>query len=276
MDGTPGSAPPATPGFSQLTACLRAPTLEAPLTWLARGYEDFRANPRESLFFGGCFAACGYFLTLVAGANTALFAALVTGYLLVGPALALGLYELSRQRESGEAADLGRAIAAFQGRMSNIGLFSTLLGVVLLLWGRASMVVFIVFHTTTMPSWENFLAAFVTIERLDFVLAWLCVGGVFAALAFGASVISIPLMLDRNVDAVSASLTSVCAILRNPWPMALWGLIIVVLTLLGFATAFLGLLVVTPVLGHASWHAYRDLVPRGALDGPQEGATGVS
>jgi uncharacterized membrane protein len=122
-------------------------------------------------------------------------------------------------------------------------------------------VVFIVFHTTTMPTWEGFLAAFVTLERMDFVLAWLGVGGIFAALVFGASVISIPLMLDRNADAVSAALTSLTVVLRHPWTMALWALIIVVLTAAGFATAFLGLLVVTPVLGHATWHAYRDLLP---------------
>jgi len=264
LDDTSAPGSPAPPGFSSLTASLRSPAPTAPLVWLAAGWNDFRANPRESLFFGACFTFCGYLLAAMTGANTAFFAALVSGYLLVGPALALGLYELSRQRESSQPPDLPVAIAAFRGHLGNIGLLSTLLGVVLLLWGRASMVVFIVFHPTSLPTWEGFLAAFVTLEHLDFVVAWLGVGSVFAVLAFGVSAISIPLMLDRNVDAVSASLTSLTAILRNPWTMALWALIVVVLTVVGFATAFLGLLVITPVLGHATWHAYRAFLPRDA------------
>jgi len=142
-----------------------------------------------------------------------------------------------------------------------------MLGVVLLLWGRASMVIFAVFYTSEMPNWSGFLAAFTTLERPDFVVAWLCVGGFFAALAFGVSVISIPLMLDRNVDAVSAALVSLAAALQNPWTMAVWGALIVLLTLLGFATAFLGLLVTMPVLGHATWHAYRETLDPG--DWPQ-------
>jgi uncharacterized membrane protein len=261
-DPAAGGASPV-PWVTRLSADLREPGPAAPLAWVVAGWRDFRAHPRESLAFGACFTLGGYLLAGVLHSSTALFAALVTGFLLVGPALALGLYELSRQREQGENISLPRALAAFQGHLANIGLLSVMLGVVLLLWGRASMVIFAVFYTSKMPSWAGFLAAFTQLDKLDFILAWVCVGGFFAALAFSVSVISIPLMLDRPVDAVSAALISMAATLQNPWTMLVWGMLIVMITVIGFATAFIGLLVTMPVLGHATWHAYRAFLPAG-------------
>lgn len=248
--------------MAELLPGLRVVGWEAPWGWLKAGIADYRACLPAASLFGFCFAACGWLLYAVLSESTAVFAALLTGFLLVGPALCLGLYELSRQREADLPPDLLRAVFAFRGRLQNIGLLSSLLGVVLLLWGRASMVVFIVFYTRKMPSFEGFLAAFTEADKLDFVVTYLCVGGVFAALVFGFSVIAIPLMLDRNVDAVTAALVSLKSVMDNPMVMMAWAGVIVAAVLVGFVTGFLGLIVIGPILGHASWHAYRGLLPR--------------
>jgi uncharacterized membrane protein len=130
----------------------------------------------------------------------------------------------------------------------------------MLVWARASLVTFALFFSTGMPSLSGFLGRVASVEHWDFVLAYFAVGGLFATIVFALSVVSVPLMLDRGTDTVVAAITSVRALAANPLPLLLWAALIVVLAALGFATLFLGLIVTIPVVGHATWHAYRDLV----------------
>jgi uncharacterized membrane protein len=114
----------------------------------------------------------------------------------------------------------------------------------------------------TMPSTENLLAELVRVENLEFLITYTVVGAIFAGLIFTTSAISIPMILDRQVDAISAGLTSIRACLQNPGVMILWGALITLIIGLAMLPAFLGLFVAGPVLGHATWHAYRHIVPR--------------
>ena len=120
--------------------------------------------------------------------------------------------------------------------------------------------IFALFYTGEMPSLAGFVAQIVSMQNLDFLAAYFGVGLIFAFVAFAASVVSIPLMLDRNQDAVSSMIASFAALLRNPGAMLVWALLIVSLTLIGFLTFHVGLVVMMPLIGHATWHAYRDLV----------------
>ncbi|WP_334135767.1 DUF2189 domain-containing protein [Tepidimonas sp.] len=231
-----------------------------PLRWLALGWRDFRACSRLGLFYGACFALMGQALWQTFQHAPAYVLALSAGFLLMGPFLALGLYDASRALEEGRRPSLRASLWAWRPTLSTMAIFAGVLLILEMLWGRASLVVFAV-TMDTMPSTENMLAALLSLDNLEFLITYVAVGAIFAGLIFVSSVISIPMILDRQTDAVSAALTSFRACLQNPGVMLLWGALITVLCLLAMLPAFLGLLVVGPVLGHATWHAYRHIVP---------------
>ena len=239
---------------------VRTVTIGAPLRWLAAGWRDFRAQPLPSMFYGACSALMGFLIYLVFGHAYQYVSALVTGFFLVGPFLAIGLYDLSRRREAGEPAWLAPTIDAWRPNVSAVGIFALILAVVLLVWARASLVVFALFFTSDMPDLNGFLGQLLSMKNVEFLLAYFCVGGFFAILVFAISVVSVPMMLARNTDGVVAALTSLRAFVANVPAMIVWGLLIVLLTAAGFAIWFVGLIVAVPVIGHATWHAYRDLV----------------
>lgn len=239
---------------------VRSVPVGAPLRWLAAGWRDFLANPVPSAFYGACFALMGFLIYFVFGRAYQYVSALVTGFFLVGPFLAIGLYDLSRRRELGQPAWLAPTLDAWRPNVGSVGIFALVLCVILLVWARASLVVFALFFTYDMPDLNGFLAQVVSFKHLEFLLAYLCVGGFFAVLVFAISVVSVPMMLDRNTDGIVASLTSLRAFAANVPAMTVWGLLIVLLVALGFAMWFTGLVVVVPVIGHATWHAYRELV----------------
>jgi uncharacterized membrane protein len=121
-------------------------------------------------------------------------------------------------------------------------------------------VIFALFYQGGMPTLESFIAQLTQFDNIEFLLAYLAVGGIFAGLVFAFSVVSIPMMLDRQQDTVTAMLASFLALTRNLPTMLVWGALIVLLTAIGFATAFIGLIVLMPLVGHATWHAYRALI----------------
>ena len=125
---------------------------------------------------------------------------------------------------------------------------------------KESLVVFALFYNNEMPNLSGFLEQIIKLENVEFLTVYFCIGLLFATIAFGVSVVSIPLMLDRNQDAVTAMLASAGALIRNPVTMMAWAASIVVMTIIGFMTFHIGLVVVMPLVGHASWHAYRDLI----------------
>jgi uncharacterized membrane protein len=251
---------PEPPGATTTMPEVRRVAALAPFRWLARGLADLRAHPLPSAFYGACFATMGWLVAVVFERQAAYVASLVAGFFLVGPFLATGLYALSRRRERGESVTLAPTLDAWRPQVGSIGVFAIVLTVILLVWARASLVVFALFYTQGMPSLDGFLDQIASPDNLEFVFAYACVGGFFALLTFAISVVSVPMMLDRGTDGVVAVLTSVRAFAANLPAMLVWGATIVALIALGFALAFVGLVVAVPLVGHATWHAYRELV----------------
>jgi len=233
---------------------------DAPFRWLSRGLDDLKASPGPSLFYGACFALMGFLVSLVFRHAYAYVSALVSGFLLVGPFVALGLYELSRRNEVGEPLHLGPSMTAWRRNAGSIGVYSVIIIVIFLVWARASLVVFALFYTSEMPTLTGFMQQILSLENIEFIVVYCIVGLLFASIVFAVSVVSIPMMLDQGQDAVTSMIASTYALFRNFPQISLWAVVIVALTVVGFATFFLGLIVLMPIIGHATWHAYRDLV----------------
>jgi uncharacterized membrane protein len=232
-----------------------------PVHWLQLGWADFKSHPRIGLFYGLCFFAMGHALLAVFQNAPAYVLALSAGFLLMGPFLCLGLYDASKAMQThSHRPSLRASLMAWRPTKGTMGIFAGVLLILELLWGRASLVVFAVTFNT-MPSSEHLLAQLLDPENLSFLITYTVVGGVFASLIFVTSAISIPMIMDRQTDAVSAGLTSIRASLQNPGVMFIWGALITLLIGLAMLPYFLGLLVVGPVIGHATWHAYRHIVP---------------
>lgn len=242
-------------------ALLRLLPLSAPWRWLVLGFADLRASPGIGLFYGTAFWAMAQVLGMVFRHSPEYTLSMVSGCLLVGPFLAMGLYEVSRRREQGQPPDLSASLTCWDGHIKSMSMLVLVLMVLELLWGRASLVVFAVFFNTGMPSTTGVIEAVFNPENIDFVAVYLFVGGIFATLVFAISVVSIPMILDRDTDAISAAITSIRVFLGELAVMLLWGLILSVMVVLSFMSLWmLGLIVVGPWLGHASWHAYRSAV----------------
>ena len=230
-----------------------------PLRWLRLGLRDFLRCPGIGLFYGGCFMVMGWALMAVYQNAAAYVLALSAGFLLVGPFLCLGLYRASQRLERGEKAGLGDSLLAWDTRTGTLAIFGFVLLVLEMLWGRAALVVFAV-SFDGMPDFKGSLLALLDPENIGFIVAYLAVGGVFAGLIFSISVVAMPLILDRPVDAITAGLTSLRLVLTQPGVMLVWGALITLLVVIAMLPWFAGLLVIGPVLGHATWHAYRAAV----------------
>ncbi|MES2719214.1 MAG: DUF2189 domain-containing protein [Pseudomonadota bacterium] len=256
----PGGADPGSePERGGFSLPLRTLGFADPLRWLAAGWRDFIRCPGIGLFYGGCFMAMGWLLMTVFQHAPAYVLALSAGFLLTGPFFCLGLYQASRRLERGEVPDLGDSLLAWDQRTGTLAIFGFVLLVLEMLWGRASLIVFAV-SFDGMPDFKGSLLALVNPENLQFIVAYLVVGGFFAGLIFAVSVVSIPMILDRPVDAITAGLTSLRLVLTQPAVLLWWGALLTTIVVLAMLPWFAGLLVAGPVVGHASWHAYRAAV----------------
>lgn len=229
-------------------------------TWLSKGWQDFRSAWKLSLIYGGSLVLFAYLLFWLSwdGGNTMILFTLSIGIILMGPVLAFGLYSISYQIEQGLKPKLGHCITQSRNHMRNELLFALVMLVVLLVWARAASMVHVFFplsdETTTME-WVQFLAV------------GSAVGSIFAAIIFMASAFALPMMLGSGKDAITSALTSVAAVMKNKGAMAVWAMTIVTLVLLGVATGLIGLAIVLPLIGHATWHAFKDTI---ILEEPDE------
>lgn len=230
-----------------------------PFQWLLLGWKDFLRHPGIGLFYGLCFMAMGWGLLTVYRHAPAYMLALSAGFLLMGPFMCMGLYQVSMRLERGIAPDLGDSILAWESHMSQMAIFGTVLLILEMIWARAALVIFAV-SFDGMPDFTGSITKLLSPENLGFIITYLGVGAVFAGLIYAVSVISIPMMLDQQVDAITAGLTSLRLVLTQTGVMLLWGALITLLVVLALLPGFAGLLIVGPVLGHASWHAYRAAV----------------
>ena len=238
---------------------LRPLTLADPLRWLRAGWQDFTRQPGIGAFYGLCFMVMGWLLMLVFEHAPAWTLALSAGFLLVGPFLCLGLYRASQRLEAGEKPDFGDSLLAWDTRTAQLGIFGFVLLVLEMLWARSTLVVFAVTFDGV-PDFKGSLLALASPENIVFTMVWFCLGLLFATLIYSVSVVSMPMILHRRTDAISAGLTSMRLVLSQTGVMFVWAGLISGLVLLALLPWFAGLLIVGPVLGHASWHAYRAAV----------------
>lgn len=237
---------------------LQALRLADPLRWLYRGARDLCALPATALFYGLCFWAMARLLAWVFRTRPEYAMSLASGCLLVGPFLAMGLYDASRRRAAGLAPSLPESITCWERNLSGMGMLVLVLVLLELLWGRASLVVFALFFDAGMPSTAGVLQALLSPQNWDFVAVYCAVGGAFAALVFVISVVALPMILDRDTDALTASITSARVVFANGAVMLLWGALITATVALSLYWLWgLALIATGPLLGHASWHAYR-------------------
>jgi uncharacterized membrane protein len=269
-EATAHELPPAAPWLPE----LRRLHWRDPVRWLQAGWSDFLAQPSIGLFYGACFVLMGWALLAMATYQPAYVLALAGGFMLMSPFLCLGLYEASRLRESGQPTTLWRSLTTWRRNLSALAIFCGVLLVLEMLWSRSALVIFAV-SFTTIPETTNWAAMLLDPENLGFVITYLSVGALFASLIFATSVVSMPMLIDHDdntkADAITAGLTSIRVCLDQPLVMLWWAVLIATSIGLAMLPAFLGLLVAAPVIGHASWHAYRGIVVRG---GAQE--AGVS
>jgi uncharacterized membrane protein len=246
-----------------------APIRQVPATqalrWLALGWEDFTHAGWPSGFHGLVVATGGLLILAVTLQFGILLPGALSGFVLVGPILATGLYDISRRRAAGQTPRLTHVIAAWRRGTRPLIWLGVLLTVAGTLWVLVSMLLFGLFVTAPIDGMYGFLRYAVQRQGNVLFTLWLGLGALGAALVFAASAISAPMLLDREAGLRSAILTSVRAVGDNPVAMAVWAAIIMVGTVLSLATAMLGFIVVVPVIGHATWHAYRDLVDATAL-----------
>ncbi|HQU15704.1 MAG: hypothetical protein B7Z66_02985 [Chromatiales bacterium 21-64-14] len=242
---------------------IRLRPLDRPRAWLAAGWRDLRSAPQVSLTYGLIFALMGAVLTLGL-ASTHLLPWLVPvafSFVLLGPILAVGLYDVSRRLRLGRHPTLGSALGAWSVNRSQISFMGITLLVFLLTWLLVANLIFALFYRHAISNWQGFYSeVFLSGGNLLFLAIGGTVGAVFAALVFSFTAISIPMLLDRETDVVTAIVTSVRAVQQNPGLMAIWAGLILGLTTIGLLTAYLGLVITLPLIGHASWHAYQDLV----------------
>ncbi len=228
--------------------------------WLARGWSDFMDAPVVGLLHGVVMGAFGGLMLMLAWDRFWVLAGALSGFLMVAPILSTGLYAVSRALLRGEPAGLSvvwAVWASLDRRLIKFGLLLTALGTGWVM-SSAALITLGVKPMITTPA--DFLHRVVLAPNPGFFEIWLLVGGLMAAPVFASSVVAIPLLVDRQVSVQRAVLTSWRAVMANPICLSLWGAIVMSLALLGLGTLMFGLILVIPVLGHATWHAYRDLV----------------
>lgn len=240
---------------------VRRVGLDRPLAWLKAGWRDLRGNPVPSLAYGLLFGIAGDLILLASLNHPHLFTAAISGFFILAPLLAAGLYELSRQRALGKFTTFIESLAHLGRRAETLAQLGLVLALLALVWERTSAIMFAMLGGSAGVDATHFLTQILASgEHRGFVAAWFIVGGCLALLTFAISVVSVPMILDRDCDVITAMMSSLRAFAVNLEPLVLWSAMIVFLTLLGFATLLFGLIFFMPLLGHASWHAYKDLV----------------
>lgn len=242
---------------------VRAPTMDDPWAWLAAGWRDTWRNPLLSLGYGAAFVVIGLVFTLgfwFAGLESVV-PAVAAGFALVGPILAIGLYEMSRRYERGEHVTFADVKAVRPAAPVQLAYLAFALMFVYLVWLRLATLNYALFTYGDYTPWAEFVRfALTTPAGLAMIVVGTAIGAALALTVFAISAVSAPILLRHDVDVFTAMAISVRLVLKHSGPMLLWAWLIAVMIAVGLATLFLGLVVVFPLLGHATWHAYRTVI----------------
>lgn len=240
---------------------IRSVTISQPLSWLRSGWQDLAQHPGVSIAHGLLVTGLTLVILLFASNHVYLMAAAISGFLLVGPIMATGLCELSRRRERGESTSFDDSLDALGRNRTPLVRFALILLSFSVIWFLLSGLVLLAVIGNVAPDideslWGGFLDIVTPLQMMLYVV----VGGMLALIVFVLSVVAIPAIIDSAVPALDSMLISVRAVVANPLAMLVWAGLIVVLTAAGFLTLLVGMVVIYPLLGHATWYAYRDLV----------------
>ncbi|WP_431285457.1 DUF2189 domain-containing protein [Humitalea sp. 24SJ18S-53] len=256
----------AAPDPAPLTSRVRRVATDRPWVWITLGWRDMMAHRAISLTIGAALAVFGWMLSLVMFELGIAWAVLpsTAGFFIIAPLLAAPLYETSRRAEEGLPTTLADAMQGFRRPGSQIAMMGAVLLLIHLFWVRVAGLLFALFFGINFaPSLARLPMAML---QSDLLLPFLIVGTGFgfflAAMTFALSAVSLPMLVDRNVSFLEAASVSIQAVMENWRAMVLWAGLIVVLTGLALVPFYLGLVIVMPLVGHATWHAYRDMVVR--------------
>jgi len=255
------SAPSATTAEVQFTVAEIG--FDRPWAWLAAGWKDLWEAPGVSLGYGLVFAVVGVVLAglLYLSGAFHMVLPLAAGFMLIAPIMAVGLYEVSRRLALGETVTMATPPQAWKRNFGQFAILGLVLMLFLLAWVRIATLIFALFFDNTPLELGSFIATvFFSWQSVPFLLVGCGVGAILAALVFSIAAISAPMLVDRDVGAITAIACSFTAVRKNWRPMALWAGLIALFTAAGLVTLFIGLALTLPLIGHASWHAYRDLV----------------
>ena len=243
---------------------IRRVATDRPWVWITAGWQDLQATKPVGLAYGGAMVIAGWLLLWMMIESDTLWAVLpaTAGFFLIGPLVATGLYETSRRRAAGLTTTLGDALAGFRRNGSQVAFIGLVLLVLHLFWVRVAGLLFALFYGIGgLPTIDQLPLVML---RSDYLLPFLVVGTgfgfVLASASFALTAVSIPMLIDRDISAFEAMTVSIQVVMENWRPMLLWAGLIVVFTGLALIPFFLGLLLVLPVIGYATWHAYKDLV----------------
>lgn len=229
-------------------------------TALAAGWRDFRGAPAFGLFFSAVYVLGGWLILFALTASGQIWWTLpaAAGFPILGPFIACGLYEVSRRMDRGEDLGWGQVLGVIlRQKDRQIPSMAAVVVIFFLFWNFLAHMIFALFMgLSAMTNVSSSIEVFLTLNGLTMLAVGTLVGAVFASVLFSLTVISLPLLLDREIDFVTAMITSVEVVRANPAVMLVWGLGIAGLLFLGMLPGFLGLFVVLPVLGHATWHLY--------------------
>ncbi|WP_275097765.1 DUF2189 domain-containing protein [Sedimenticola hydrogenitrophicus] len=236
---------------------------DQPWRWLVAGWRDVRRTPATSIGYGVLITIASYLLTLgtVVSGLYYLIPVLLGGFFLVAPALGLGLYEVSRRIEQGEPANFMHALRAIWRHSFAVSTMGAAMVVCFIAWFLAANLIFMVMSSGITPTIENTIPYLFSLENLPMLVVGTLVGALFALGVFALSVVSVPMLLDReDVDVMSAMRVSFEAFRFNLAPMLMWAGLIVLVIIGGFMTLYVGLAIGFPMVAYASWHAYKDIV----------------
>jgi uncharacterized membrane protein len=261
----PSAAPKMADLFQSSPVRVVAPS--AIQRWLRQGWADLKVNPLASLVYGLVFAVVGMVISYVSSGNLAFFIATTTGFLLMGPFLALGLYDLSRQIEQDGNARLIPSALSMTRNSVGLILYAAALGLGMVFWIRMSAIITAIFFNQTTLVQEGYIGLVNGLLNMEhgwvFALILVSVGALFALFGFVTGIVTVPMLLDRKADIVTAASTSIRVVYHNPLTSLLWGATITAIIGLGMLSFYVGLIVAMPWVAHASWHAYRDMVQDG-------------